>query len=322
MSILGKNFSEIENIKTPCEEKNKGMDMKEMILQYGDNPEVMEILAKQQAQLAKHKKKQEKEKEQTKRMKQKEKKRREPLKYCKSNIKALNKIESIFNFTELFDNDDLKKRLREWYNNGIQPYNAFIGGGRDTDVFKQNARQFVELVKRLKMTDNFGVINSNNAHPKLYVRSKYGLLSGRQAELYVSYVIRIQALKPIKTYFAKIFEECNNQKSYDNRAIEDCYRTLSFFQLFSDTSLKTMISKIARESYNNEFSKNIQKLYGNGMYEDLKIADLPDDVKGEIIKSCYSGLSMKDLVVESIDDMSDMSESESESDSESNSESD
>lgn len=312
----------LENTKmTKKQPPTMEKEITDLMNKYADNPEMLELFAKQQKKLMTQKKQKEKEEykalekeEKEARKKQLEKRRRQPLKDCKKDLKNLKQIEKVFDLTHLFENEDLKKRLREWYNSGIQPYNVYIKGEKGKEIFRTNARQFIELIKRIKQTDNFGIINSNSSTKNFYVKTREGIITGRQAELYIGYIIRTRALNPLKTYFGKIFEECNGVKaSQDNRSIEDCFRSLSFFQLLNDTSLKFMLDKIGKDFFNPEFSKNIQKIKGNGLHEEIKIVDLCEETKKDIIRSCYTTLSIDDLN----DDSDSSSESESESEGES-----
>jgi len=313
--------------------KQRLTELDELVIKYADNPDMLQLVARQKKtidqQMMKVIKEQMREQIRIDKVlqkkiveKKKDKKKRIPLKACKTLIKSLRKVESIFDYTDLSDN--MKTYLRNWFNDGIIPYDMFNKDNANS-TFKKNAQKFIEMLKNAKMSENYGVLCSNIRLGRLYVKTKHGILSGRQAKVYLSYIIRTKTINPIFQYFKDIYNESEGQSASQNQRVEDdMYRILSVHQLFNDDSIRYMIEKITKESYDDDFSSNIQKIQGNGLVDELGLVRLTEEVKRDIIKSCFRQFDMDDLRSETSDsdDSDDDSDNESDDDSDSDSDSD
>jgi hypothetical protein len=292
-----------------------------------DNTAVLKMLLQtqtakntQDAKLEKEKRKEQKEKERIKKQKRKEKERNRPIKETKRYFKQLTKIEKVFDLTQAVQHEAVRGQINAWLYNSMEAFNVFIKGEKSNDCFRRNSVSFMKLIQRIQQVDNFGIITSNNqkVRAKFFVKTEYGILSGRQANAYLKYIIREKCIEPFKQVASrKLKQEMDKEKrdiegSLDNT---DMYLQLSFHQLITDTSLEDMLNYIVKTGYNSEFAKSYQKAC---MYSSELISDLPESVKRDMIKA----KTCNDTIMEnsSESEYSDESDSESDSDSDSDSE--
>lgn len=266
----------------------------------------MELIKKKKQE--KIKMEQQKIQEKTKNVKDKQKALIEKV---DNKIKNLREVEKAFGMKKRLENKAVKKALANWYKNGIIPYNIYQKMERSKNIFKENCIKFIDLLIKIKGSDNLGIVNSNKITNKPYIKTKYGVFEGEEAKVYLKYIIQNECLEPIKQYYGVLFNagDANKilEKEYSN--MDDCYKSLSFFQLFQKTCQDYIYNHLMKIYYDAEFGNTLQKLstykeykFTTPMSKNVKLLCIRKDCK-EIV----------DIPVESEDefDCSDVSDVES-----------
>lgn len=256
--------------------------LKELMLKYADNPELMESLIKHHKKVIQQAEKQKKkelheqarmQKEQEKQKKEEDllKKKRRPFVRIKKQLHSLVKVEKSFNIDRIINTEEGKERILNWFYNKLLPFNLYIEGDKSTSVFKTNAIEFVKFLMEVLGLGNFSFLNGSNnpKRPSLYLKTIYGILTKGKALAYLAYIIRQQILYPVR----KLIIENTDEKS---KNIDVCLLEISFNQLIGDTSIKYMINEMLRDSYDAEIAKDLQH---SGKYmKELKMNELPRDI--------------------------------------------
>lgn len=254
---------------------------------------------------------QEKKKVKTDEKIRKEKEKMKPIKDVKKYFKSLNRVEKVFDISERIESQSVRSQINGWLYNGLERYNAFITGEKGKACFKNNAIGCIKLIQRIQGFNNFGVICSCNqrSRERYFIKTEHGILTGRKARSYLVYLLERVCLQSIKQVAGKKMAELGEKGSMD-----DCWVQLSFFQLFSNTSIDTMIKYIVNESYDKEFAKTFQAASRLRNVKDF-LGSIPQEFKDKMITSnvtCDFDFSDSEF--------SDESQSDSDSDSDSDSE--
>jgi len=241
-----------------------------------DTTALLQMMLKTQSVMNQQNKKEAKQVEKEK----KQKERMKPRKELKHIFRSMRKVEKIFDITEKVENDTIRKRIINWLYNGLEPYNSFLTGEKGKTCFKNNSIGFLKLIQQVRGTEDFGVLTSSvnrGGRERFFLKTEHGILTGRQANLYLRYILKRKCLDVIQTIAGKKMKELG-----DKGSIDDCFVQLSFFQLFSSTSIDAMVKYIINESYDKQFAKTYYNATRIGCADDF-ISELPSEVRREII---------------------------------------
>lgn len=279
-----------------------------------DAGEMMKLMLTAQKSLENQKKKEEKQNK----LRQKEEDRLRPIKEVQEQFKELRRIEKAFDMTKKIEKEAIQERINYWITNVIEPYNNFLEGERATQVFKNNAYKFVDLIRELSGRRGLGIVTSSlrRGSERFFVKTEHGILTSKQASEYLKYIIRTKCLRPIKETCGEIFKNTKVRRDKDGSMCgDDVFQQLSFFQLFSEASLSDIVKQLVIISYDDGFAKAWQRA---SCHPEIKLGNLPEEVKCKIVNDRLGGTNIH--FTDSEDDSDD--EEEEKNDSESDSDSD
>jgi hypothetical protein len=239
----------------------------------------------------------------------KEKEKLRPIKDLKKYFKSLNQAEKVFDISERVKNQQVRSKIYSWLYNGLEPYNSFLTGEKGKACFKNNAIGLIKLIQRIQGFNNFGVICSCNqrSRERYFIKTEYGILTGRKAKSYLVYLLERVCLQSIKQVAGQKMTELG-----EKGGIDDCFAQMSFFQLFSMTSIDTMVKYIVNESYDKDFAKTFQSASRLRNIKEF-LGEIPDEFKEKMVTSnvaCDFNFSDTDFSSDSDSD-SDSSDSDS-----------
>ena len=286
-----------------------------------------ELAEKKRAKLEKQKKKEdlqnEKLKEKEDKLKEKKAQKTKRINLIQSKIDLLRPVEKAWDIEERMKKPEVKKAVISFYKNGLNPYNPMAKRREASNLFYKNAEAFVRLIRKIKGNPaNMGIINSTKPSPvskgKAYIKTKYGIYYGHDAQLYLRYVIQNKCLTHIKRFLSATFKLGEFAKDEDgSRSLDDCLLSFSLFQLFNHTSQDFICEILMKDYLDEEFGNEISKV-GNGTIEGFKPMDnkikrmiLEKDVKSS--ESALDAFEASDSEDDD-DEYEEVSEDETESD--------
>lgn len=195
-------------------------------------------------------------------------------------LNELREVEKAFDMSKRVCKEGVKLIMKKWYYNKLTPYNPMMKPKESKTLFVNNAKSFFELVKQLKGTSNFGIINSCNSTKQgnIWVKTKHGVYVNDEAKLYLRYCINNLCLKVMKEYMLTLFKQ--SEKTPDS--LDGCLRSLSFIQLFNRSSQDYLFEILLQEYYDAEFADCFKN---SGFKYPSCVVKMSNKVKQSIIKT-------------------------------------